>query len=168
VQYGAILQKIRLFADIDLQSRVLIAGCASGRFARYLMERAGCEMVCLEEHPALVRRARARGLCVKKGTIDDLPDDENKFDVILFIDSLDRMVSPRSELASARKRLASTGRIVIVTASPDASADRSGALFAFTAETMEALLHSAGYGSIRHLQKQGDSRLYFSAIPERR
>jgi SAM-dependent methyltransferase len=109
------LRTVRRLAKIDLQSHVLIAGCGSGDFAKYLLERVGCEVLGTEEYPALVRRARARGLWVKKGAVGDLPDEDRGFDLVLFLNTLERALSPKQSLASARERLSPRGRLIVKT-----------------------------------------------------
>jgi len=168
MEHDTELRTIRRLAKIDLQSRVLVAGCGAGHFAQYLLERVGCETLCVEEHPALVRRARARGLWVKNGSLSDLPDEDSGFDVVLFFDTLERTLSPKSALAAARQRLAPGGRLIVRTADgakPDAAIDVPRALYAFTANTMDALLRKSGFIEIRHLKRR-DNYIRCTAIPE--
>jgi UDP:flavonoid glycosyltransferase YjiC (YdhE family) len=167
-RHGIELRTIRRLAKIDLQSRVLVAGCGAGHFAQYLLERVGCETVCVEEHPALLRRARARGLWVKKGSFDDLPDKESGFDVILFLETLERSFSPKSALTSARERLSPAGRLVIKTADgakQDAAIDVPHALYLFTAKTLDALLRQTGFTEIRNLNSRSN-HVWCTAIRE--
>jgi SAM-dependent methyltransferase len=165
------LYTVRRLAKVDLQSRVLIAGCGAGHFAQYLLERIGCETLCVEKHPALVRLARARGLWVKAGTLGDLPEEDSGFDHILFLETLERTLSPKRALEAARERLAPGGRLVIKTANgakPDAAIDVPRALYAFTSETLDALLRKTGFIAIRHRDGRQGNHIWCTAIPEAR
>lgn len=169
VRHGKELRTIRKLAKVDLQSRVLVAGCGAGHFANYLLDRVGCETLCVEEHPALVRRARARGLSVKKGALGDLPVEDRGFDLVLFLDTLERTLSPKGALDSARKRLAPGGRLIVKTADaaqPDTAIDVPRSLYAFTVNTLEALLRNTGFTQIRYLESQRDNYIWCTATPE--
>lgn len=163
------LRTIRKLAKVDLQSRVLVAGCGAGHFAEYLLDRVGCETLCLEQHPALVRRARARGLAVKKSALGDLPDEDSGFDFVLFLETLERTLSPKRALASARERLAPGGRLIIKTtnaAQPDTVIDAPRALYAFTVNTLEALLRHTSFTQIRYLKNRRSNYIWCTAVPE--
>ena len=166
---GEDLRAIRRLAKVDLQSRVLVAGCGGGYLARYLLDRVGCETLCVEEHPLLVRRARALGLWVRKGAIEDLPDEDRGFDLILFPRTLERAQSPKKVLASARGRLAPDGCLIVKTANgakPHAAIDVPRALYAFTADTLETLLRKTGFAKIRHLDGRQGNPIWCAATPE--
>jgi 2-polyprenyl-3-methyl-5-hydroxy-6-metoxy-1,4-benzoquinol methylase len=169
MRHGAELRTIRRLATVDLQSRVLVAGCGAGQFAQYLLERVGCETLCVEEHPALVRRARARGLLAKKGALGDLPDEDTGFDLVLFLETLERTLSPKSTLASARERLARGGRLIIKTvdgAKRATAIDVPRALYLFTANTLDAMLQQTGFTEIRYLKSRRGNHVRCTAIPE--
>lgn len=168
-KHGVDLRTMRRLAKVDLQSRVLVAGCGAGRFAQYLLDRVGCETHCVEEHPALVRRARGRGLWVMKGGIQDLPVGDGGFDLILFLETLERTLSPKKALASARERLAAGGRLVVKTvngANPNATIDVPRALYAFTPDTLNTLLRQAGFAAIHHQDVRRSNHIWCAAVPE--
>lgn len=159
------LRAIRHFSKLDLQSRVLVVGCRAGDFAKYLLEHVGCETLCIEENPALARRARAAGLCVRK-EFGQLPEQDTGFDFVLFLDSLERMMSPKKTLALARERLARDGVVVIKTSSAVAGIDVSRALYSFTPETLQALLQQNGFSGIRHRDVAPNNDIWYAASPE--
>jgi hypothetical protein len=104
---GAHLRLLRKLAPIKMTNRVLMIGCKDGEFARHIIERVGCELLCTENHPSLVRRARSRGLLVKTDSIKELPPEDSDFDLVILMDH-------RSDLLPhVRERLAAHGRVVI-------------------------------------------------------
>jgi SAM-dependent methyltransferase len=115
-----------------------------------------------------VRRARARGLWVKQGALGNLPDEDRGFDLVLFLDSLERTPSPKGALASARERLASGGQLIVKTpngAQPN-EIDLPRSLYAFTANTLEAMLRHTGFTKTRYLESRRDKYIWCTAIPE--
>jgi UDP:flavonoid glycosyltransferase YjiC (YdhE family) len=169
IQLEKELRTIDKLVKIDLQSKVLIAGCGAGDFAKYIQDRVGCDALCIEDHAALVKRARARGLWVKGGTLNDLPGDDCGFDTILFLNTLERASSPKGVLTSARDRLAPRGRLIIKTADitkSDASIDVPRALYGFTAKTLEAILWQTGFSEIRLQKELHSNTIWCSAAPE--
>jgi SAM-dependent methyltransferase len=144
------VRMLRQLAKVNSQSRVLIAGSGGGQFAQSLIERVGCEVLCVEDHPALVRRARARGLCVQNSDISDLA--QSGFDLVLFLNTLERSVSPTKALSAARRSLAPGGRVIVKTFDGTSSkdpVDPSRALYTFTGTTLNALLHRTGLRETR-------------------
>jgi SAM-dependent methyltransferase len=147
----------------------LVARCGAGNFAQYLLERVGCETLCVEENPALVRRARARGLWVKNRSFSDLTDEDSGFDLVLFLETLERTLSPKKALAFARERLIPGGRLVIQTidgAEQDAAIDVPRALYLFTNNTLDALLRQTGFTEIRYLKQRVGNHMWCTATPE--
>ena len=114
-------------------------------------------------------RARARGLWVKKSALGNLPYEDRGFDLVLFLHSLERTPSPKEALASARERLAPGGRLIVKTANgaqPDDAIDVPRSLYAFTANTLEAMLRHTGFTKIRYLETRPDKYIWCTAIPE--
>jgi len=60
--------------------RVLDAGCGDGLFARVI---AAPEVIGIDSAPAMVARARERGIDARLGDIQDLPFDDDEFDVVV-------------------------------------------------------------------------------------
>jgi len=95
--------------------RVLEVGCGWGEFAASVVARTGAELVAVDISPRMVELARARGVEARVGTVEDLPFDDETFDVavanwmLYHVPDLDRGVS---ELARVVVR---GGRLVAVT-----------------------------------------------------
>jgi SAM-dependent methyltransferase len=95
--------------------RVLEVGCGWGEFAASVVARTGAELVAVDISPRMVELARARGVEARVGTVEDLPFDDETFDVavanwmLYHVPDLDRGVS---ELARVLVR---GGRLVAVT-----------------------------------------------------
>ena len=84
--------------------RVLDAGCGTGEFARAI---AAPEVVGVDLAPAMVERARARGVDARGGDIQELPFEDGEFDLVVcnwvlyHLPELDRGVA---ELARVLRR----------------------------------------------------------------
>lgn len=163
-KHKAELRAIKRFVKLDLQSRVLVVGCRAGDFARFLLENVGCEILCVEENPALLRQARARGLWVRED-LGRLSEKDTGFDLILFLDSLERMPSPQKALGLLRERTAPSGSIVIRTPRSPDQIDVPRALYSFTPETLESLLRQNGFGTIRNMDDRRGKDLWCTAAP---
>lgn len=94
-------------------ARILDVGCASG--AMTVLITRGRSGVVLGVEPDAIRSevARSRGLNVVTGLMDEaFLSEHGPFDVILFTDVLEHMLSPGDILAIAAKGLAPGGRII--------------------------------------------------------
>lgn len=105
----------RLLLDaVPAGARVLDIGCATGYLAAELRAR-GCDVVGVEADPEAAAAARARGIEVVEGDLEDpavlsvLPGDRDR---ILFGDVLEHLRAPVAALAAARDLLAPEGRVL--------------------------------------------------------
>jgi SAM-dependent methyltransferase len=92
--------------------KLLDVGASSGAWLEIAQEE-GLESVGVELGEATAARARARGLDVRTGTLEQaLPGLEGqRFDLITFWDVLEHLHDPRHELRLARELLAPGGKI---------------------------------------------------------
>jgi SAM-dependent methyltransferase len=95
--------------------RVLDVGCATGNLAVRL-KNDGIDVVGVEPNPAAAAVAEGRGLEVivapfQESTVEMLSG--QRFDVIVFADSLEHMADPLAALILARALLEKGGRVVI-------------------------------------------------------
>ncbi|HMM95160.1 methyltransferase domain-containing protein [Phycicoccus sp.] len=83
-------------------SRVLDAGCGTGRMARYVTDR-GCSVVGVDLSPGMLAMARRDhpDLDVREGSLVDLPFEDATFDGILFWYSLIHLSDDELPLALA-------------------------------------------------------------------
>jgi len=102
---------LRLIASYRPCGRLLEIGCAYGFFleqAARLYEVTGID---LSAHA--VEQARARGLNVTRGTIEDVDLPSESFDVIAILETLEHLPSPFATLAEAR-RASRPGAVLVV------------------------------------------------------
>lgn len=100
--------------DISAGSRVLEVGCGTGSFLLDLAERRCCDVVGIDANASAVAEAKARGLDVRQGTIDDaLSDGQNEFDEVCCFQTLEHIATPKAFLASLVERLRVGGLLII-------------------------------------------------------
>ena len=96
-------------------SRVLEVGPGAGHVTQAL-KRQGCEVTGLELDPALASLARPLCRRMVVGNIEDLDLDAEvpeKFDVVLCGDVLEHLTNPEAVLQKLKRRLTSTGQLVV-------------------------------------------------------
>lgn len=89
--------------------RVLDVGCGAGRHA-VAMSAGGCDVVGLDPSPGAAAVARARGVQVVEGTVDDLSSDTALFDTITLLGNNLGLVGPDEVGARFLTELASVAR----------------------------------------------------------
>lgn len=104
--YVAELLALRPFVPLD--GRGLEIGVGSGRFAGPLGVGAG-----VDPSPAMLARARARGIDAVQAVAEDLPFGDDSFDHALVVTTLCFVDSPEVMLAEARRVLRPSGTITI-------------------------------------------------------
>jgi SAM-dependent methyltransferase len=104
--YVAELLALRPFVPLD--GRGLEIGVGSGRFAAPLGVGTG-----IDPSPAMLARARARGIDAIQATAEDLPFADDSFDHALLVTTLCFLDSPEAMLAEARRVLRPSGTIAI-------------------------------------------------------
>lgn len=99
---------LALRAYVPLEGRGLEIGVGSGRFAAPLGIQVG-----VDPSPAMLDRARARGVEVVQGTAEALPFANDSFDHALIVTTICFVDSPAIMLAQARRVLRPGGTLVI-------------------------------------------------------
>lgn len=94
------------------QGRLLEVGCASGLLLKRARER-GWQVQGVELSDAAVADARALGLNVHHGTLDDAPLAADAFDVVFMGDVLEHVPDCRATLAQVARVLAPGGHAVV-------------------------------------------------------
>ncbi len=98
-------------------SRALEIGCGSGTIIGYLAKEKSCRALAVEPDPAMAAAARALGVEVMQGNIQDASVLESlgrcsPVDVIIFADVLEHLRDPWSTLRQVRPWLAPGGAVV--------------------------------------------------------
>lgn len=102
---------LRLIGSYRPRGRLLEIGCAYGFFleqAARVYEAAGID---LSAHA--VEQARARGLNVMRGTIEEIDLPSESFDVVAILETIEHLPSPYATLAEAR-RVSRPGAVLVV------------------------------------------------------
>jgi len=140
------------------QGRILEIGTGAGLFLK-AFARAGWDAIGVEVNPEAAHFARERlDLDVRSVYAEDLDVPPASFDVVAMMDVIEHVPDPAATVATARRLLTPGGILLMQTpnldsisrwalGSPWAVLSPAEHLYYFTAETMEALLLKAGYGS---------------------
>lgn len=138
------------------RGRLLDVGCATGLFL-HEMDRAGWQVAGVEPIASAACYARSRfGLDVFEGTLSSACYAPASFDVVTFWDVLEHTFSPAEELAHAARLLRPGGLLASNVPNWDSvdrrlfgrywlGLDPPRHLYAFTRETLTALLVQAGF-----------------------
>jgi SAM-dependent methyltransferase len=94
--------------------RVLEVGCGRGEAAERI-QRAGAEVIALDQSERMVELTRARGVSARRGDVQNLPFDDGSFDCVLAAWMLYHVPDLDRGLAELARVLRSGGRLVTVT-----------------------------------------------------
>ncbi len=151
------------------EGRLLDVGCGSGKELESFKE-LGWDVTGVEMSPYSASKARARLGCeILVGDFEEIPLDEQRFDVVRFSHSLEHLQSPRKALEKAFRVLRTSGLLWIEV--PNAASlerrlfgahwycwDLPRHLYHFTPETLARLLSRTGF---RAEKIKCDSRVQF-------
>ncbi len=181
------VRSLWLLADAcGLERRLLDVGCASGIFLEEARN-AGWAVEGVELSPALSARARAKGLGVVSGWLEDLPGDAT-YPVVTAWEVIEHAIDPVGFFRRLRARVRPGGLLAVSTPQSDGlPATVLGARFPmicppehlslFSRKSLRALgaregFEVATFRSFSNLKRdnltRGLSRLLFGAIPEPR
>ncbi|WP_416151804.1 class I SAM-dependent methyltransferase [Salipaludibacillus sp. HK11] len=104
--------------DITVDSRILDAGCGTGKTTEYLAETYGCRIDAIDQHSDMVTKARSRltnleKVFVKKGSIEKLPYGSDLFDIILAESVMAFLHNKQIGLAELKRVLMDTGSLIM-------------------------------------------------------
>ena len=148
---------------LPADARVLDAGCGDGFHLELLRDfgQKNWSPEGVDADARAVAAAKRRGLAVRLGQLQSLGLDQNAYDMILLIMTIEHVADPRGLLQTVRGLLKPGGRVVVVTdnsASPDArlfGGRHWGGyhfprhLYLFDAGNLAALARSAGLEPVR-------------------
>lgn len=152
----------------DPGARLLDVGCGNGDFLINATE-AGWHATGIEIDPEAARVARGRGLAVDVGTVNDLADTTNEYDVIYLSHVIEHVHDPRALLNAVRRMLKATGVVYIDTPNIQSSGARIFGknwrgieaprhLTLYNPDSLTSLLSQLGFRDIR-VHKRPDVRI---------
>lgn len=97
-------------------ARVLELGCSTGYIGRILIEEKGCTVVGVEVDPQAAVEARAKGLEVHVGSLEDgafRTSLGEGYDIVIAADVLEHLASPPPVLEHFKRWLAPGGRAIV-------------------------------------------------------
>jgi SAM-dependent methyltransferase len=95
--------------------RLLEVGCGTGALARRIVDEVGCEVVAVDQSPAMVEAACGAGVAARLGDVQQLDLDEGGFDCALAAWMLYHVPDVDRALSELRRVLEPGGRLVAVT-----------------------------------------------------
>jgi 2-polyprenyl-3-methyl-5-hydroxy-6-metoxy-1,4-benzoquinol methylase len=137
---------------------LLDVGCGAGNFLQK-MSGLGWSVQGVEPDPAAAHTARARGLSVATGTLEDAAFPDGRFDVVTLNHVIEHLRDPLATLRECARVLAPGGRVLVVT--PNAASDGARTfggswmawdpprhLVVFTPGSLDRLMRAAGFPAI--------------------
>ncbi|QTM98282.1 methyltransferase domain-containing protein [Sediminibacillus dalangtanensis] len=117
---GSFKQTKRMLNTLELnkQSNVLDAGCGTGQTIAYIAQKYACTVYGIDQHEEMIQKARRRAaeipspVRVFKGNIEELPFEENSFDLVLS-ESVTAFTQVRKALKEYRRVLKPNGTLVM-------------------------------------------------------
>jgi len=107
-----LLERVRLVRRFATRGALLDVGCGDGAFLERLA-REGFAAAGVEASDAAAARARARGLQVAVGNLEDLPFPPASFSTITLYQVLEHLAHPRLTLTSLRGKLRPDGTLIV-------------------------------------------------------
>ena len=116
----ALIEKHRLkrwCRGLPEDARIIDVGCGDGFHLRLLRQiaRPGWRLEGVEPNERAVNAARASGLTVHQGTLEQLDLESGSYDLALLIMTIEHLNDPAALLTSIRRILRPGGRLIVVT-----------------------------------------------------
>lgn len=100
-------------------ARVLEVGCGEGELAERLVREAGAVVTAIDQSPRMVELARARGVNASAADVQDLPFEDESFDVVVAAHMLYHVPDLDRGLEGLARVLVPGGRLVATTNAAD-------------------------------------------------
>lgn len=98
--------------EIPVGSKVLDVGANSGEIMKLLMEKRQCSVWGIDMSELAVAKAKEKGMDVQIGDAENLPFEDNEFDVVLMLETINHIHDPKKALEEARRVLKPTGFLI--------------------------------------------------------
>jgi len=106
-------KRIQYILDaIPQDSVVLEVGCNSGGFLRLLMSENKCYCRGIDISEPMIKKSRAKGLNVKLAPAEEIPYNDEEYDVVLITEVLEHIYDPYEALKECKRVLRKDGIIV--------------------------------------------------------
>jgi len=108
---------LRSTQGLPADARILDVGCGDG-FHLNLLRRFGLpswNLIGVDVDERAVAAARAQGLAVVQGTVEEAALESGSFDLVLLIATIEHVADPPSVLSATRRLLKPGGKVLIVT-----------------------------------------------------
>lgn len=173
LRVGAVLLPLLVRRDRELlghlrylrarpDGRVLDVGCGDGAYLKLLRSLGWSTAIGVDPDPTAVQRARAAGLDVRLGTLDDVELPAKSFDAITLNHSIEHVHDPVGLLRQCRRLLAPGGELIVYTPNLDSEGHRRYGrnwfhldpprhLVIFTPAALRATLEAAGFRDVEQL-----------------
>jgi SAM-dependent methyltransferase len=108
---------LRQCRHLGAQARIIDVGCGDGFHLGLLREfgRPSWQLEGVDLDGRAVATARARGLTVHEGTVENLDLERSSYDLAFMIQTIEHVADPPTALAATRELLRPGGRVVVVT-----------------------------------------------------
>lgn len=144
--------------------KILDIGCGTGKFAIYLQEMTGCEVIGIDPVHEKIEKARTRSSTVsfKVQSAEELSFPQDTFDVVASLKALHEIPDFRRALKESHRVLKGGGRIFIIdwVAGKARTGSHAHAQRYLSPDRLREALAEAGFGALRiSTSRSGDLML---------
>ncbi|MEA3336348.1 MAG: class I SAM-dependent methyltransferase [Chloroflexota bacterium] len=107
----AILNYLDRYVGPGQDKRILDVGCGAGNMAHHLAHYG--RVTGLDLNPKPLKVAQERGLEVRQGSADDLPFDDNSFDLITLLDTVEHVPNEHGVFSECYRVLKPGGKLLV-------------------------------------------------------
>jgi SAM-dependent methyltransferase len=120
--------------SVGPDTRLLDVGCGAGMFLRLAADR-GADVAGLDASPGLLAHARIRvpGARLEQGEMQQLPHEDQSFDVVTGFNSFQYAARPTAALGEAKRVAVPGGRVLLLNWAPAELCEAAGYLMALGA-----------------------------------
>jgi len=133
--------------------KILDMGCGTGKFAIYLREETGCEVIGIDPVREKIEKARRRSSSVtfEVQSAEELVFPNHTFDIVVSLKVLHEIPDYMKALKESNRVLKGGGKIFIIdwVAGAARTGNHAHALRYFSPERLQEALSEAGFGAIR-------------------
>jgi len=166
------VNRLRILKSFAKTGKLLEVGAATGEFLE-IAKRSGFDVLGIDLSENYIEYSRKKGLKVFHGKIEDLPNDNNSFDIIVMFHLIEHIVNPLSFLQEIKKRLKPDGLIYTIT--PNINSTTNGLFgyshsdyhhpdhyFFYSTNTLGNIMKKAGFEVVYSGSKEYHHHLFTS------